>query len=119
MKISSFWAAPALLVASGSLAFAQTSPEKMTFFITSAGSGNGAALGGLAGADQHCQSLAKAAGAGNRTWRAYLSTTGSGGVNAKDRIGRGPWYNAKGEVVAQNVADLHSENNKLGKQTSL
>jgi hypothetical protein len=101
---------------------AQTVPEKMTYFITSAGPGNGAALGGLAGADQHCQQLAKAAGAGNRTWRAYLSTSASDGkpaVNAKDRIGSGPWYNAKGVMVAKNVADLHSDANNLKKDTSL
>lgn len=101
---------------------AQTTPEKMTFFITSAGSGNGAALGGLSGADQHCQNLAKAAGAGNRTWRAYLSTSASGGqsaVNARDRIGKGPWYNSKGVMVAKDVNDLHSESNQLGKQNSL
>jgi hypothetical protein len=94
----------------------------MTFFITSAGPGNGAALGGLAGADQHCQSLAKAVGAGNRTWHAYLSASASGGqaaVNARDRIGKGPWQNVKGVVVAQSVADLHSDNNKLSKENSL
>jgi hypothetical protein len=101
---------------------AQTASDKMTFFITSAGPGDGAKLGGLAGADQHCQTLAKAVGAGNKTWRAYLSAGASGGqaaVNAKDRIGTGPWFNSKGEQVASSVADLHSENNKLGKQTSL
>lgn len=96
--------------------FSQTSPEKMTFFITSVGSGNGADLGGLQGADRHCQALAKSAGAGNRTWHAYLSTTK---VNAKDRIGSGPWYNAKGVMVAKDVNDLHSENNQLGKQNSI
>ena len=114
--------APALLIAAGLPAFAQNASEKMSFFITSAGSGNGAALGGVAGADQICQNLAKAAGAGNKTWRAYLSAGASGGqaaVNARDRIGKGPWYNAKGEMVAKDVADLHSENNKLGKQGSL
>jgi hypothetical protein len=92
------------------------------FFITSAGSGDGANLGGLAGADAICQKLAAGAGAGNRTWRAYLSAAASGSqaaVNAKDRIGSGPWANAKGVVVAQNVADLHSDNNKLGKEGSL
>ena len=101
------------------LAFAQST---MTFFITSAGPGKGADLGGLAGADRHCQSLAAAAGAGNRTWHAYLSTTGSGGtaaVNARDRIGKGPWHNAKGVRVAENVADLHGERNNLTKQTVL
>jgi hypothetical protein len=95
---------------------------KMNFFITSVGMGKGADLGGLDGADRHCAQLAYAVGAGDRTWHAYLSTTATdntAAVNARDRIGRGPWYNAKGEVVAQNVADLHSENNKLGKQTSL
>ena len=88
----------------------------MTFFITSAGPGKGADLGGLAGADAHCQSLAQAAGAGNKTWRAYLSTNARGGanaVNARDRIGNGPWQNAKGAVIATSVADLHSANNKL------
>ncbi len=95
---------------------------KMTFFITSTGPGNGANLGGLAGADKHCQTLAAAAGAGDRTWRAYLSTTGDGkqqAVNARDRIGKGPWYNAKGMLAAQNVADLHSDSNKLSKEVSL
>ena len=92
------------------------------FFITSVGSGKGANLGGLAGADAHCQALATAAGAGNRTWRAYLSAAAAGGqaaVHAKDRIGSGPWYNAKGVKVADSVADLHSDNNKLGKENSL
>jgi len=96
--------------------------NSMSFFITSKGTGDGANLGGLAGADRHCQSLAAAVGASNRTWRAYLSTTAAGNqpaVNARDRIGKGPWYNAKGVRVAENVADLHSDNNKLGKQTSL
>ena len=93
--------------------------SKMNFFITSAGPGQGAKLGGLAGADAHCQKLAAAAGAGGKTWKAYLSTSGSGAMNAKDRIGKGPWYNAKGVVVAKDVADLHSDNNKLGKENSL
>jgi hypothetical protein len=96
--------------------------NQMSFFITSAGSGNGSNLGGIAGADAICQRLATAAGAGSRTWRAYLSMPAANGqpaVNAKDRIGAGPWRNAKGVVVAQNVADLHSENNKLGKENSL
>ena len=81
----------------------------MSFFITSVGLGNGANLGGLAGADKHCQQLAAAAGAGNKTWRAYLSTSGPNAVNARDRIGQGPWYNAKGARVAQNVGDLHGD----------
>jgi len=94
----------------------------LSFFITSAGSGNGANLGGLAGADKICQTLGAAAGAGSRTWRAYLSAAAANGqpaVNAKDRIGSGPWYNAKGVKVADSVADLHSDNNKLGKENSL
>ena len=94
----------------------------MTFFVTSNGPGKGADLGGLEGADRHCQTLAQAAGAGGKTWRAYLSTQAEGSkpaVNARDRIGHGPWQNFKSEVVAQNVDDLHSDNNKLGTQTSL
>ena len=90
---------------------------RMSFFVTSTGLGNGANLGGLAGADQHCQMLAQAAGTGGRTWRAYLST--SAAVNARDRIGQGPWYNAKGVAIAQNVANLHSEDNNLTKETAL
>ncbi len=100
---------------------AQNTPN-VSFFITSAGSGNGANLGGLAGADAHCQKLASAVGAGSRTWRAYLSLPATGGqaaVNARDRIGKGPWQNAKGVVVAQSVADLHSDKNLLGKEGSL
>jgi hypothetical protein len=94
----------------------------MSFFITSAGSGNGAALGGLEGADRICQTLADAAGSRNMQWRAYLSTIardGTPAVNARDRIGTGPWYNAKGVKVAENVADLHSDNNKLSKENSI
>ena len=101
--------------------FSQNTPA-ISFFITSAGSGNGANLGGLAGADAACQRLAATVGAGSKTWRAYLSSSAGGGqaaVNARDRIGRGPWQNAKGVVVAQNVDDLHSDNNKLGKENSL
>jgi hypothetical protein len=101
---------------------AQTQQNQMSFFITSAGPGKGADLGGLQGADAHCQSLAQAAGAGGRTWRAYLSTNAAaqgGAVNARDRIGNGPWHNAKGELIAQNVDDLHSANNKISKQTAL
>jgi len=90
----------------------------MSFFVTSTGSGKGADFGGLAGADKHCQTLAAAAGAGGKTWHAYLSTQGPGAVNAKDRIGKGPWQNAKGVVVAKDVAELHGTNN-LNKQTAL
>ena len=96
----------------------QTGAQAMGFFVTSANPGKGGDLGGLAGADAHCQSLARAAGAGNRTWRAYLSTGGANAVNARDRIGRGPWRNAKGEVVARDVAELHGENH-LTLQTAL
>src|SRR5947207_9304539 len=96
--------------------------NNMSFFITSAGPGKGADLGGLAGADAHCQQLAAAAGAGGKTWRAYLSTNAAaqgGAVNARDRIGNGPWQNAKGVVIATSVADLHSANNKISKATVL
>jgi hypothetical protein len=99
----------------------QSGAAGMTFFITSVGSGKGADLGGLEGADRHCRQLAQAAGAGDRTWRAYLSTQAADGkpaVNARDRIGRGPWQNAKGEVVATDAQTLHGENN-LTKQTAL
>jgi hypothetical protein len=82
------------------------------------GPGKGADLGGLAGADKHCHDLAATAGAGGKTWRAYLTTQGAGAVNARDRIGKGPWQNAKGVVVAS-VADLHSDNNKLSKADDL
>lgn len=103
---------------------AQAQSADTSFFVTSNGIGNGANLGGIAGADNHCQTLAQAAGAGApKTWRAYLSTQAADGgapaVNAKDRIGKGPWKNAKGVVVAKDVADLHSAANNLSKQTSL
>ncbi len=94
----------------------------MSFFVTSVGSGKGADFGGLAGADAHCQKLAESVGAGGRTWRAYLSATptaASPAVNARDRIGPGPWQNAKGVVVATSVDNLHSEQNNLTKQTAL
>jgi hypothetical protein len=94
----------------------------MTFFVTSAGLGKGADLGGLDGADRHCQTLATAAGSTGKTWKAYLSTQAVGGataVNAKDRIGKGPWQNAKGGVIAKDLADLHGASNNLTKQTAL
>ena len=101
-------------------------PGPFTFFITSKGVGKGADLGGLAGADAHCQALAATANGGNRTWHAYLSTQPADGkpaVNARDRIGNGPWYNVKGEMIAQNVADLHGDNvrdrNQINKQFAL
>jgi hypothetical protein len=103
----------------GLCAPATAQQSTMTFFVTSAGPGKGGDLGGLSGADAHCQQLAQAVGAGGKTWHAYLSTQGAGAVNAKDRIGKGPWTNAKGIVVAKDVADLHSANNKLTKQTAL
>src|SRR3984893_4325298 len=96
----------------------QAQQSNITFFVTSVGEGKGADLGGLAGADLHCQTLAQAAGAGGKTWHAYLSTQGAGAVNARDRIGRGPWMNAKGVVIAKDVAELHGTNN-LTKQTAL
>lgn len=96
----------------------QAQQAEMTFFITSTGPGKGGDLGGLDGADKHCQALAQAAGAGAKTWRAYLSTQGANAVNARDRIGKGPWQNAKGVVIAKDVAELHGDNN-LTKQTAL
>jgi hypothetical protein len=106
---------------------AQQQPQQpMSFFVTSAGKGDGANLGGLAGADAHCQALAAAAGRGAATWHAYLSTQGPGAVGARDRIGAGPWYNARGQRVAQNPGELHGDSveqarlgNVLGKQFSL
>jgi len=107
------------VVASLLAAFAAHAQQKdMTFFITSAGPGKGADLGGVAGADAHCQALAKAAGAGNRQWRAYLSSSGKATINARDRIGKGPWVNAKGEQIAKDVDDLHA-NSRISKQTGL
>jgi hypothetical protein len=120
------WTGTAALVL---LAACATGPSTgpMSFFVTSVGSGDGANLGGLAGADAHCQKLATAAGAGARTWRAYLSTSGQlaqggnpavPGVDARSRIGQGPWFNAKGELIARDLAHLHNGNN-LTKQTAL
>jgi hypothetical protein len=99
----------------------QAQQTTMTFFITSVGPGNGGDLGGLAGADRHCQTLAEAVGAGDRTWHAYLSTSALGAqppVNARDRIGRGPWQNATGVVIAHDIDELHGHNN-INKQTAL
>jgi hypothetical protein len=125
MRLSTLTSAALMSLGLSSDVQAQQAPPQspnMTFFITSTGPGKGADLGGLEGADRQCQTLAQAAGAGGKTWRAYLSTQAADGaqaVNARDRIGRGPWQNFKGEVVAQNVDDLHGDNNKLGMQTSL
>jgi hypothetical protein len=113
------------LVTAAALAASAAQPaqaQSASFFLTSAGPGKGADLGGIDGADRHCQSLAQAAGAGAKTWHAYLSTQAADGkpaVNAKDRIGKGPWQNVKGVVIAKDVADLHSAGNNLTKQTAL
>jgi hypothetical protein len=104
--------AAAVLAAAGYVCAQQAAPE-MTFFITSVGAGKGADLGGLAGADRHCQTLAAAVGAGKKTWRAYLSATPDGGqpaVNARERIGKGPWYSQEGRLIARNVDELHTVN---------
>jgi hypothetical protein len=114
-----FWVAASCgIIAIGIGATVQAQQANVSFFVTSVPIGKGADLGGLEGADRHCQSLAQGAGAGGRTWHAYLSTQGAGAVNARDRIGRGPWVNAKGVVIAKDVADLHGTNN-LTKQTAL
>jgi hypothetical protein len=123
-RLSLFTCAALLACGCGGAVQAQQvqAPPNLTFFVTSSGSGKGADLGGLAGADRHCQELAAAVGAGNKTWRAYLSSNAapnSTPVNARDRIGKGPWQNFRGEVVAQSVEDLHSGNNRLGASTSL
>lgn len=121
MHHSRSWALLGAVVVLGLGGPADAQQADMSFFVTSTGSGKGADLGGLEGADRHCQTLAQAAGATAKTWRAYLSTQAAGGtpaVNARDRIGRGPWRNAKGEVIAKDVAELHGNNN-LTKQTAL
>jgi len=113
---------PAVLMGAVLAPAVQAQQANMTFFVTSAGTGKGADLGGLDGADAHCGALAKAAGAKATNWHAYLSTTlpgGDAGVNARDRIGKGPWQNAKGVVVAKSVSDLHSDQNNVTKQTAL
>jgi len=123
-KIKPVIAAVALSMVGAYITFAQqpaqqqAPPQPMSFFITSTGSGHGANLGGLAGADRICQTLAAAAGSTNKTWHAYMSTNtanGQPGVNARDRIGNGPWYNAKGEKIANNLADLHGDTAELAR----
>ena len=123
-KIQPILATIALMIVGSFLTFAQqpaqqqAPPQPMSFFITSAGSGKGANLGGLAGADRICQTLAAAVGSGNKTWHAYLSTSATNGqptVNARDRIGNGPWYNAKGEKIANGLADLHGDTAELAR----
>lgn len=103
----------------GAVTFALAADPRMSFFLTSSGPGDGANLGGLEGADAHCQALAEAVGAGGKTWRAYLSTTGSDSVDARDRIGEGPWFNANGVQVAADVDELHSDDNRLDKSHSI
>jgi hypothetical protein len=113
--------AAAMLLGAAIPAGAQAPPSRvqgMGFFITSANPGHGGDLGGLEGADRHCQALAAAVGAGGRSWRAYLSTQGANAVNARDRIGQGPWRNVRGDVIARTLSELHGENN-LTKQTAL
>lgn len=117
-----FIAAITLLVSSTTFAQVRgaAATQSMTFFVTSAGSGQGGNLGGLAGADARCQALASVAGAGNLTWRAYLSTQGPNAINARDRIGSGPWYNAKGTMIARNLNELHQEDtNRLSVENAL
>ena len=118
--IRAFGIAALLFVLPAGAAFGQQS--KMTFFVTSVGSGKGADFGGLVGADKHCQRLAAGAGAGGSSWKAYLSQTAKAGepaAHARERIGKGPWQNAKGVVIARNIADLHSQNNKINKDSAL
>jgi hypothetical protein len=129
MRNTRFILGAALLLLSASLAFGQAKdgkgkadgkgkggpPPPMSFFVTSVGLGKGADLGGLAGADAHCQMLAAAAGRGNSTWHAYLSTQGAGAVNARDRIGTGPWANAKNQQIAASVAELHGDTLELAR----
>jgi hypothetical protein len=129
MKAMKFALVPLALAAlAGSVSAQQQQGQQqapaapMSFFVTSVGKGDGANLGGLAGADAHCQSLAAAAGRGNATWRAYLSAGAQGAngiVHARDRIGRGPWFNARGALIASNVDDLHQDRNNIRKPTAL
>lgn len=122
MNIRNLAIGSALLAASLSAMAQPPAPPQdtsMSFFITSRGLGDGANLGGLAGADAHCAALATAAGSSGKTWRAYLSTNGAGSVNARDRIGSGPWFNAKGELVARNPDDLHYSNTNFTKERAL
>ncbi|MEC8355946.1 MAG: hypothetical protein VXY78_06055 [Pseudomonadota bacterium] len=122
MNRTLIFSSAALLAAAASFTSVNSQQNEMSFFITSVGSGDGANLGGLSGADAHCQQLAEAAGSSGKTWRAYLSAHGDGSapaVDARNRIGFGPWYNAEGVQVASGINDLHSVNNNLNKQTAL
>jgi len=114
--------AASVLAVTGFAAVSYSQDNQMSFFITSVGSGDGANLGGLTGADAHCQALATAAGASGKTWHAYLSTQAANGqpaINARDRIGTGPWYNARGVLIAEDLDQLHSEEANTGKENSL
>ena len=122
VDIIAFVAAMMLIASAGGAQQPLPQAPNMTFFVTSAGLGKGADLGGLEGADRQCQALAQVAGAGGKTWRAYLSTQavdGATAVNARDRIGAGPWQNFKGEVIAKSIDDLHGDQNKLSIETAL
>jgi hypothetical protein len=122
MKKSTLFMSAVIISAAATVTTINSQENEMSFFITSAGSGDGANLGGLAGADAHCASLAQAAGSRGKTWRAYLSAHADGNqpaVNARDRIGCGPWFNANGVQVASNLNQLHSEFMDLGKENSL
>lgn len=122
MKKALFFTSAALLTVAATVSTVSSQQNEMSFFITSVGSGNGADLGGLAGADAHCQALAQAAGSSGKTWRAYLSahaTASTPDIDARNRIGFGPWYNAEGVEVASNINNLHGPNNNLNKQTAL
>ncbi len=122
MKKRLLFSAAAMIAAAATLTTVNSQQNEMSFFITSAGSGDGANLGGLAGADAHCQQLAEAAGSRGKTWRAYLSahaTSNSPAVDARNRIGFGPWYNVNGVEIASNLNNLHGPNNNLNKQTAL
>jgi hypothetical protein len=115
-------AAAAMILAACAAAQQDGGSKDMSFFVTSTGKGNGANLGGVDGADAHCNALAQAAGSKHTNWKAYLSTVlpgGDAGVSARERIGKGPWYNAKGVMVAKNLEDLHSESANINKQTAL
>jgi len=118
-KVISLSILVAAMVVSFAANVAHAQQSDIGFFVTSAGPGKGADLGGLVGADQLCQLLGANAGAGAKTWHAYLSTQGPGAVNARDRIGKGPWKNAKGIIVANDVAELHGAKNNINKQTAL
>jgi hypothetical protein len=122
MKKTLLFTSAALVAAMASINTVNSQQNEMSFFITSVGSGDGANLGGLAGADAHCQALAEAAGSSGKTWRAYLSahaTASTPAVDARNRIGFGPWYNAEGVQIASNINNLHGPSNNINKQTAL